>query len=72
MVPEDAKKALDQLDRHAFHGRLLHIIPARRQPGASGAEALGSARCLIISVLSHRFVLTVLLAFAFAFHGAWL
>lgn len=37
VIPEDADKALEQLDRHAFHGRLLHILPARRQPGSSGA-----------------------------------
>ncbi|CAM9565164.1 unnamed protein product [Hapterophycus canaliculatus] len=37
VIPEDAEKALEQLDRHAFHGRLLHILPARRQPGSSGA-----------------------------------
>ncbi|CAM9977849.1 unnamed protein product, partial [Ectocarpus sp. 8 AP-2014] len=29
VIPEDAGKALEQLDRHAFHGRLLHIMPAR-------------------------------------------
>eukprot|EP00752_Nemacystus_decipiens_P011869 g10527.t1 len=43
VIPEDAGKALEQLDRHAFHGRLLHIIPARRQPGSSGAEMAGKA-----------------------------
>eukprot|EP00903_Cladosiphon_okamuranus_P014644 g13579.t1 len=41
VIPEDAGKALNQLDRHAFHGRLLHIMPARRQPGSSGAEMAG-------------------------------
>ena len=43
VIPEDVGKALEQLDRHAFHGRLLHIIPARRQPGSSGAEVAGKA-----------------------------
>lgn len=43
VIPEDAGKALEQLDRHAFHGRLLHIMPARRQPGSSGAEMFGKA-----------------------------
>ncbi|CAB1115256.1 unnamed protein product [Ectocarpus sp. CCAP 1310/34] len=43
VIPEDAEKALEQLDRHAFHGRLLHIMPARKQPGSSGAEASGTA-----------------------------
>lgn len=43
VIPEDAGKALEQLDRHAFHGRLLHIMPARRQPGSSGAETFGKA-----------------------------
>ncbi|CAM9650766.1 unnamed protein product [Ectocarpus sp. 13 AM-2016] len=43
VIPEDAGKALEQLDRHAFHGRLLHIMPARRQPGSSGAEVSGTA-----------------------------
>lgn len=43
VIPEDAGKALEQLDRHAFHGRLLHIMPARRQPGSSGAEMAGKA-----------------------------
>ncbi|CAM9897496.1 unnamed protein product, partial [Ectocarpus fasciculatus] len=43
VIPEDAGKALEKLDRHAFHGRLLHIMPARRQPGSSGAEVFGTA-----------------------------
>lgn len=43
VIPEDARKAMEHLDRHAFRGRLLHIIPARRQPGASGGEAFGKA-----------------------------
>lgn len=46
VIPEDAGKALEQLDRHAFHGRLLHIMPARRQPGSSGAEMAGRWVCV--------------------------
>lgn len=54
VIPEDARKALEQLDRHAFHGRLLHIIPARRQPGASGAEAFGNAARYFLVILCCR------------------
>ncbi|CAM9885201.1 unnamed protein product, partial [Choristocarpus tenellus] len=28
MIPEDAEKALEQLDRQSFQGRLMHILPA--------------------------------------------
>lgn len=46
VIPADARKAMEELDRHAFRGRLLHIIPARRQPGESGTAALGNgSRC---------------------------
>eukprot|EP00940_MAST-03C_sp_MAST-3C-sp2_P000920 g920.t1 len=32
MFPEDAVKALTALDGQIFHGRILHILPARRRP----------------------------------------
>lgn len=56
VIPENAGKALEQLDRHAFHGRLLHIMPARRQPGSSGAEVFGTAGRLVAVVVSEGLV----------------
>lgn len=55
VIPEGAIKAMEALDRHAFQGRLLHIIPARQQPGAPGVEGdlFGKgARCVRIVLSS--------------------
>ncbi|GFR48899.1 hypothetical protein Agub_g10847 [Astrephomene gubernaculifera] len=45
-MPEDAVRAAQQLDGTIYQGRLLHILPAKRPPGASaptGAAAGGGA-----------------------------
>ncbi|CAM9175481.1 unnamed protein product [Discosporangium mesarthrocarpum] len=45
LIPEDSQKALVELDKQSFKGRLLHIIPARRQPGTgSGVDGGRSGR----------------------------
>lgn len=46
-IPENAKNAVKELDKHAFRGRLLHIIPARKARDASGADfSSTNARCV--------------------------
>lgn len=43
VVPENAAKALTELDRKIFHGRLLHVLPGRARPIVRNAEGLDSS-----------------------------
>ncbi|KAL2609507.1 hypothetical protein R1flu_028080 [Riccia fluitans] len=42
MLPEDAVRAFEALDKSTFQGRLLHIIPAKRPPPAPEPRLVGS------------------------------
>ncbi|KAL3679101.1 hypothetical protein R1sor_022057 [Riccia sorocarpa] len=42
MLPEDAVRAFEELDKSIFQGRLLHIIPAKRPPPAPAPKLAGS------------------------------
>lgn len=43
VVPENAAKALTEVDRKIFHGRLLHVLPGRARPVVRNAEGLDSS-----------------------------
>ncbi|BBN20258.1 multiple RNA-binding domain-containing protein 1 [Marchantia polymorpha subsp. ruderalis] len=42
MLPEDAVRAFEALDKSIFQGRLLHLIPAKRPPPAPEPKLIGS------------------------------
>lgn len=41
--PDDALKAYKALDKTAFQGRLLHVLPGRAKPGQEGMDASEAA-----------------------------